>query len=515
MTNASNMLTVSVKFHSPAAAAVLRRVVALDFLPGFSVNERASKDTDARSIVAVETASSAAAAVSNIETREEESTRQSAISATSALASLSGSPLSEEKMAALEKLVDTVTDGMMSAFVKKDKKKQARRAKDNAAEDLDASSTSSVSTESGSASSRRSSSAPSRVRTPAARPVAVIEPVAPARPAVYQAQNGLGKMRMPPSMSPLSHRLPVSAPIAIVPVGQEQRSRKAAPLRACSYAITPVSSKQHTAPTAKLVLGQEPWEIEVEVKQCELELSPASTSFLRCKGFITWCRDDIKDECKWGHTCRYAHVSSKALRDQLIPVMPPIAPQMCPSDHQCKQVNDPEHQRQYRHTCRIMNCPDGHEAFHGIPFFHPGQVQARDAPRREIMLSPQSTTSSSQSSSAASSVCANMGSGGVGSYTNSPYAEDIACYGSASGDSVHSANSGGGSGLFTGNLSNSPCQYPYTSEMRNDTPTSCDFNQLPGLLPAWNMPNDQFDQPPLTTADDNMYGATYDTQGYY
>eukprot|EP01060_Flectonema_neradi_P041445 TRINITY_DN9855_c0_g1_i4.p1 TRINITY_DN9855_c0_g1~~TRINITY_DN9855_c0_g1_i4.p1 ORF type:complete len:541 (+),score=133.21 TRINITY_DN9855_c0_g1_i4:44-1666(+) len=121
----------------------------------------------------------------------------------------------------------------------------------------------------------------------------------------------------------------------------------------------------------KLILGQEPWEVEVNVLSTDLELSPSTASFLRCKGFITWCRDDIKNDCQWGNRCRYAHVTNPAVREELMAICPPIPSQMCQNDLQCPLLNDAAHQEQYRHTCRIAGCQYEFEAWHAIPFAHP------------------------------------------------------------------------------------------------------------------------------------------------
>ena len=147
---------------------------------------------------------------------------------------------------------------------------------------------------------------------------------------------------------------------------QEQQLQQSAPQHQTADFQTPIGGYN-----VKLVLGQEPWEVEVNVHSSDLELSPSTSSFLRCKGFITWCRDDIKRDCQWGNRCRYAHVTSDAVRDELMQVCPPIPSQMCQNDLQCALLNDVSHQEQFRHTCRIAGCPYEFEAWHAIPFAHP------------------------------------------------------------------------------------------------------------------------------------------------
>eukprot|EP01061_Rhynchopus_euleeides_P027672 TRINITY_DN449_c1_g2_i1.p1 TRINITY_DN449_c1_g2~~TRINITY_DN449_c1_g2_i1.p1 ORF type:complete len:502 (+),score=195.61 TRINITY_DN449_c1_g2_i1:198-1703(+) len=458
MTNAAangSLLTVKVKFGAPVAAFILRKVLLLDMLrSGFRVNDTASaqesaQDPAAGATLVLEASTNGAPSVTVIDTLASKSNREAVLAAAKGVSEHSGRRLGEKEVDALSRAVESVMDGMMTTAFSC-KKKRSKKG-DASQDDLEASSTSSTSSgsaESGT-SSRRSSSAPSRLAK-VVPPTAIIEPVR------QTASPPLQRMPAPP-------RMPISAPIAIVPVGQERPKKFLAPLRACSYAITPVSAK--TSPTAKLVLGQEPWEVEVEVKQSELDLSPASTSFLRCKGFITWCRDDIKGECKWGHTCRYAHVTSKALRGQLLPNLPPIAPQMCPNDMQCKYVNEPEHQSQYRHTCRIKNCTEGLEPFHGIPFLHPNQP-VRDVPRREVVLQ-QPTSLSSQSSNGSMGSTSAVG----GSYTNSPYAEEIPAFAPGSDQAQHTPP-------FV--------QHPVhpLADQRLDTPPSSDYYSMPPLMPS-------------------------------
>eukprot|EP01059_Diplonema_ambulator_P022637 TRINITY_DN3796_c0_g2_i1.p1 TRINITY_DN3796_c0_g2~~TRINITY_DN3796_c0_g2_i1.p1 ORF type:complete len:433 (+),score=123.17 TRINITY_DN3796_c0_g2_i1:67-1365(+) len=151
------------------------------------------------------------------------------------------------------------------------------------------------------------------------------------------------------------------------PVVQELRPATTSPTVTTPRIPTPKEEVR----MVKLVLGQEPWEVEVDVRENDLNLSAPTVSFLRCKGFITWCRDDIKGDCQWGHRCRYAHVASDDLRGYLLTILPPIPPQMCPQDFHCNQLNDIYHQMQYRHTCRIPNCPNSQEVWHAIPFHHP------------------------------------------------------------------------------------------------------------------------------------------------
>ncbi|KAJ9470772.1 hypothetical protein DIPPA_10121 [Diplonema papillatum] len=119
-----------------------------------------------------------------------------------------------------------------------------------------------------------------------------------------------------------------------------------------------------------LVLGGEPCEIRCVVPLAHTSLSAAAHSFLKCKGFITWCRDEATRTCRWGPRCRYAHVANPQTASDLRSRLPPLAPPMCPRNLGCPLVDDEAHQRRYRHTCRIANCPHAKVLWHAIPFQH-------------------------------------------------------------------------------------------------------------------------------------------------
>ena len=51
------------------------------------------------------------------------------------------------------------------------------------------------------------------------------------------------------------------------------------------------------------------------------------------------------------------------------PQQPPLS--MCPEDKHCKLINDPVHQGQFRHTCRVVACAYARESWHTRLFAHP------------------------------------------------------------------------------------------------------------------------------------------------
>jgi len=51
---------------------------------------------------------------------------------------------------------------------------------------------------------------------------------------------------------------------------------------------------------------------------------------------------------------------------------------MCPADMTCLRINDPQHQRQFRHTCKLRNCQYANQAWHNSLFVHPPESNRKD-----------------------------------------------------------------------------------------------------------------------------------------